>query len=156
MKRLDLRSPKTGRLLLAGSVLLLFTFYMLWQVNFYLAANLKKSYYMAFVPVLTAAALYFGGLRRETEYRLVLVYWLWYILSRILCGDRALEYEFVPCVDLSLMLPCLLTGLVRADYLLPPDVQARNAEDGTVRQRNYWNVMRRMGAYFLDQEETTT
>lgn len=112
MKRLDLRSPKTGRLLLAGSVLLLFTFYMLWQVNFYLAANLKKSYYMAFVPVLTAAALYFGGLRRETEYRLVLVYWLWYILSRILCGDRALEYEFVPCVDLSLMLPCLLTGLV--------------------------------------------
>lgn len=51
---------------------------------------------------------------------------------------------------------CLLTGLVRADYLLPPAVQARNAEDGTIRQRNYWNVMRRMGAYFLDQEETTT
>ncbi|MCR5370727.1 MAG: DEAD/DEAH box helicase [Clostridium sp.] len=50
---------------------------------------------------------------------------------------------------------CLLSGLPRADYLLPPAVQVRNAAAGTVRQRNYWHVMHRLGAYFRTEEEQT-
>ena len=103
---------RRGPRLLALSVLLLILFYMAWPVNFYLAENLKRSYYMAFVPVLTAGALYFGGLKQGREYLLVFLYWIWFLLTRILCGDPALKLEYVSWVDLSLMLPCLLTGLV--------------------------------------------
>jgi hypothetical protein len=44
---------------------------------------------------------------------------------------------------------CLMKGLPRADYLLAPEAQQKNIrEAGSIRERNYWKAMRRIGAYF--------
>ena len=94
-----------------AGVLLIFLFYMLWPVNFYLARNLKTTWYMMAVPVLVAGSLYFRRLRDGLEIKLLVYYWLWYILSRILNGDPALVGDFVYVFDLSLMIPFLLLGL---------------------------------------------
>lgn len=44
---------------------------------------------------------------------------------------------------------CLLEGLVRADYLLSPELQARLAANArTIHEHNYRRVMQKMGQYF--------
>ncbi len=44
---------------------------------------------------------------------------------------------------------CIQEGLVRADVLLPDAVQKRNQKAaGTVHEKNYWNVMRKLGKEF--------
>lgn len=95
-----------------GAVFLLLLYYMLWPVNFYLAENLKNTWFVMAVPPLVAGVLYFRRLQDGTEYRLLVCYWLWYLLSRILNGDPALVEDFVYVFDLSLMLPVFLLGLV--------------------------------------------
>ena len=94
-----------------AAVLLIFLFYMLWPVNFYLARNLKTTWYMMAVPVLAAGVLYFRRLRDGWEAKLLALYYVWYLLSRILNGDPALVEDFVYCFDLLLMLPFFLLGL---------------------------------------------
>ena len=100
------------RLFLALSVFALFFYNMVWPVHFYLARSLHETYYVAFVPVLVAAALYFFRLRNGPEYRLLVFYWLWVWVSRLLNGDFALVNDFRFCFELSLILPFFLTGLV--------------------------------------------
>lgn len=109
----SLSSPDRRRkILLAASVFLLSVYYMFWQVNWYLAANIHAGIFLAFTPVLTAATLYFFRKDHVPESKLLLAYWIWFVLTRILCGDRVLSLEYVDCLDLSLMLPFLMLGLV--------------------------------------------
>ena len=93
------------------SVLLLFCFYMLWPVNFYLAETIKGTYYMMAVPVLTAGVLYFRRLRDGREAQLLLAYWLWFWLTRVLNGSPALQHDFQLTFDLGLMFPLFVLGL---------------------------------------------
>ena len=95
-----------------GAVFLIFLFFMLWQVNFFLARNLKTTWYMLAVPALTAGVLLVRGLRDGAEIKLLVCYWLWYLLSRVLNGDPALVEDFLYVFDLQLMIPFLLLGLV--------------------------------------------
>ena len=47
---------------------------------------------------------------------------------------------------------CLLEGLVRADFLLPEEEKRRRASHAASRyDRNYWQAMRKLGAYFIDK-----
>ena len=93
------------------SVLLLFCFYMLWPVNFYLAETIKSTYYRMAVPVLIAGVLYFRRLRDGWEGRLLLAYWLWFWLTRVLNGSPALQHDFQLTFDLGLMFPLFVLGL---------------------------------------------
>ena len=94
-----------------AAVFLIFLFFMLWQVNFFLARNLKTTWYMMAVPVLTAGVLYFRRLQDGLEIKLLVCYWLWYLLSRVLNGDLALVEDFLYVFDLQLMIPFLLLGM---------------------------------------------
>lgn len=106
-------SPDRRRkLLLAASVFLLSLYYMLWQVNWYLAESIHFGLFLAFTPILAAASLYFFHKDHVPESKLLLAYWLWFVLTRILCGDRVLSLEYIDCLDLSMMLPFLMLGVV--------------------------------------------
>ena len=49
---------------------------------------------------------------------------------------------------------CLTLGLTRADYLLPEKEQtARVRRADTAHQRNYWRIMKRVGAEFREKDE---
>ena len=96
---------------LALAVFTLYLFYMLSQVNFYLYRSLRLSYYPALVPVVVAGALYFFR-GKQLEYRLLLGYWLWFVISRMLNHNLALTEDQYLWFDLSLMLPFLVLGLV--------------------------------------------
>ena len=95
----------------AAAVVLLLSFYMLWPVNFYLAESLKNSYYMIAVPLLVGGVLYFRKLRDGLEYKLLLGYWIWFWLTRVLNGSPALNHDFQITFDLALMIPFFGLGL---------------------------------------------
>lgn len=99
------------RFAFAAAVFILFLYHMLWQVNFYLCQSLRETYFNAAVPVLVAGTLYFRRLKGGAEYRLVLAYWLWLVLSRFLHGDLALTADYRLVLELSLMLPFFALGL---------------------------------------------
>ena len=95
----------------AAAVFLLFCYFMLWELNFYLAETIKTTWYMMAVPVLTGGVLYFRGLRDGPEFRLLLAYWLWVWLSRALNGAPFLQYDFQLFFDLGLMFPFFALGM---------------------------------------------
>lgn len=95
-----------------AAVFALAMMFMLWQVNFYLFANIRNTYFMALTPVLVAASLYFWRLKNGPEYALLVVFWLWYAASRILNGDPVLVYDYSAVTELSLMIPFFVLGLV--------------------------------------------
>ena len=111
MKHEELRAAVLRRSLFSAAVVLVFLFFLTWQLNFYLAENLKNGVYLLLTPVLIAGALAFCRPRGRTEYRLLLVYMLWVVVTRVLNGDRTLALEWRFVLDLALMLPFLLLGL---------------------------------------------
>ena len=96
---------------LALAVFCLYLFYMLSQANFYLYRSLRETYYLAAVPVVVAGTLYFFR-GKQLAYRLLLVYWLWFVVSRMLNHNLALTEDQYLWFDLSLMLPFFALGLV--------------------------------------------
>jgi O-antigen ligase len=111
MKYEELRTAVFRRSLFSAAVVLVFLFFLTWQLNFYLAENLKNGVYLLLTPVLIAGALAFCRPRGRSEYRLLLAYMLWVVVTRVLNGDRALALEWRFVLDLALMLPFLLLGL---------------------------------------------
>ncbi len=107
------RSPESRRrFALAAAVYLLYMFYMFSQLHFYLYQSLRGTYYAAAVPVVVAGTLYFRRFRDGTEFKLLVFYWLWFLLSRMLNDNLALVDDQHLCFDLSLMLPMFVLGLV--------------------------------------------
>ncbi|MBQ9250898.1 MAG: O-antigen ligase family protein [Oscillospiraceae bacterium] len=106
-------SPESRRrFALAAAVYLLYMFYMFSQAHFYLYQSLRGTYYSAAVPVVVAGVLYFRRFRDGTEFKLLVFYWLWFLLSRMLNHNLALVDDQYLCFDLSLMLPMFVLGLV--------------------------------------------
>ena len=110
MSLLSIQSRVNRKSIWALTVFLLLCFYMVWPVNFYLAESLKKSYYMAVVPLLVGGVLYFRRLRDGLEFKLLAGYVLWFWLSRVLNGSPALDKDFQLTFDLTLMLPFFALG----------------------------------------------
>ena len=108
----QIRSAVLLRTAYATAAVLVFLFFLMFQLNFYLAENLKQGVYLFVVPVLVTGVLYYRGLRDGAELRLMVLYMVWAVVSRILCGDTALNRGYLFLLDLSLMLPMLLLGLV--------------------------------------------
>lgn len=96
------------------AVFLLLCYYMVWPVNFYLAESVKATYYVIIVPLLVGGVLYFRRLQDGLEYRLLLGYWLWFSLSRIINNNPTLKYDFPFIFDLALMLPFFALGLAQS------------------------------------------
>lgn len=111
MKHEQIRAAVLRRSVFSAAVVLLFLFFLCGQLNFYLAESLKNGVYLFIPPVLIAGALYFCRPRGRTEYRLLLCYMLWVLLTRVLNGDRTLSQSYRFVLDLGLMLPFLLLGL---------------------------------------------
>ena len=93
------------------AVAAVFLYFLFWQLNFYLAESVKQGLYLFFAPVLICAALYFCGLRKGAEIKLLAAYMVWIVLTRVLNGDRVLQKEYLFVLDLALMLPVTLLGL---------------------------------------------
>ena len=111
MKHEQIRAAVLRRSVFSAAVVLLFLFFLMGQLNFYLAENLKNGVYLFVPPVLIAGALYFCRPRGRTEYRLLLCYMLWILLTRVVNGDPTLSRSYRFVLDLGLMLPFLLLGL---------------------------------------------
>jgi len=106
------QSPESRRrLALALAVFLLYMFYMTAEVNIYLYRSLRGTYYAWAVPVVVAGTLYFRRGKGGSEYRLLVCYWLWFLVSRALNHNLALVDDDYLCFDLSLMIPFLALGL---------------------------------------------
>ena len=103
--------PARRRLLLAAAVFLLVLYYVVWPVNFYLAQSLRYGLFLLALPMLLALCFFGFGLGPGMEYRLMVLYWLWLLVSRVLCGDVALQEEIRVVYDLGTLLPCVLAGL---------------------------------------------
>ena len=95
----------------AVTVLLLFFYFQMGQVNYFLARSIKQGFYLYLPPVLFAGVLYFRRLRDGVEIRLFAAYFAWVVLTQILNGDRVLSRGFLFILDLSLMLPFVELGL---------------------------------------------
>ncbi|MBO5555944.1 MAG: hypothetical protein J5927_02050, partial [Oscillospiraceae bacterium] len=104
--------PARRRLLLAAAVFLLLLYYILWPVNFYLAQSLRQGLFLLLLPMLLGACFLGYGRGRGPAWSMLVVYWLWLILSRILCGDVALQEDLRVVYDVGALLPCVLVGLV--------------------------------------------
>ena len=111
MKHEQIRAAVLRRSVFSAAVVLLFLFFLCGQLNFYLAESLKNGVYLFVPPVLIAGALYFCRPRGRTEYRLLLLYMLWILVTRALNGDPTLSRSYRFVLDLALMLPFLLLGL---------------------------------------------
>ena len=111
----DLSLPKQQedrrRLVFAAAVFAFYLFYLFAHVNIYLFYSLRETWVVAAVPVLVAAGLYFYRYRDCAEQRLLIWFFLWFILSRMLNGDIALTKDFWTLFHVSLMIPFLSLGL---------------------------------------------
>ena len=108
----DRRSAVLLRTAYTVSVIGIFLYFLMWQVNFYLAESIKQGIYLFFPPILLTGVLYFRKLKDGIEIKLVAAYLLWVVITRIINGDRVLSKEYLFVLDLSLMLPFMSLGLV--------------------------------------------
>ena len=106
------RSAVLRRTAFSLAVTLLFLFFLMWKLNFYLAANIKEGLYLFIAPVLIVGVLYFRGLRDGLESKLLAAFMAWLVLTRIVNGDRVLNREYLFLLDMALMLPMFALGLV--------------------------------------------
>ena len=106
------RSPESKyRLALASAVFLLFLFYLLAPLNIYLYNSLRGTYYAVAVPIVTAATLAWRRLRDGPEWKLLVLYWLCFILTRLINRNLALVEDQYLWFDLALILPMFALGL---------------------------------------------
>ena len=100
-------------LLFSCGVAFLLLYWMCFSVNYYLSARIYDgAVYRFLIPILFGGYLAVRGIRDGTEMRILLVYWLWAVLTRILNGDHTLTESLPRILDLTLMLLCFLPGLV--------------------------------------------
>ena len=95
-----------------AALLCLLFFHMLWYVNFFLAESLAGTFFLYPIPVLAAFYLYFRGLRDGPEIRLLLLFSLWLLITRVLNGDPALVREGYLVLDSLMMALFLSLGLL--------------------------------------------
>ena len=83
---------------------------MLLPVQNYDIHTLHFTFFLCIAPVLVAAVLYYRRLQDGLEYKLLLLYWLWFWFSRALNGSPLLDHDFRIFFDLSLMIPFFAFG----------------------------------------------
>ena len=111
-ERLTDRWEKQWVLLHAGACFALFLYYLLWQVNFYLAETLLYTVMPYGMALLVVLYFCFRRLKDGWEMRLLLAFWLWYLLTRVLTGDIGVEGEFVRTLELLIGFLFLPLGLL--------------------------------------------
>lgn len=104
-------SEKQSSQIMIISVFAFFLFFLFSRVNSYLFESLWATYYQFAVPVLTVWTICRNRKNRLIEYRLLVVFWIWFIISRLLNGDYALKAEYNQVVDLALMIPFFALGI---------------------------------------------
>lgn len=99
------------KLVFAICVLGIYLFYLFGNLNIYLFQSLSDTWYAALLPVLFAGTLYFCKQWGKWEYRILVLYFLWYVFSRMLCGDPALTGEYTTVLQISVMVPVFALGI---------------------------------------------
>ena len=94
----------------AATVLLLLCYYALLPSDNASLKTLQNTFLVWVIPILVAAVLYFRGLQAGTEYKLLLVFWFCFWLTRVLNGSPTLFHDFRAFFDLSLILPFFALG----------------------------------------------
>ena len=78
---------------------LLLMFFVSQHVNIYLWNTLHSRVFVAAFPVLAACFLFFYGRSLRLEAKLLLAFWLWFFLSRVMNGREVFIREFEIIVD---------------------------------------------------------
>ena len=94
----------------AGLIMLFFLF---GRLNHYLFISLYESnYYRLGIPAMVAVYCAVRGFRDGTEMKILILYMIWAVISRILNGDRFLLIEGDYLIDLSTMILLLAPGIL--------------------------------------------
>lgn len=96
----------------AAAIFLVLVFFTVMPVNVYLWQSVYDSLFSLVPPVLAAFYFYFCRLRGGTELRLLVAFFLWYFLSRLLNGGDCLTADFIGVRDYSLYFLCAAAGLM--------------------------------------------
>ena len=99
------------KLVYAISISAVYLFYLFSYLNIYLFQTLTTTWYAAFLPVLLVGTLYFCGQWEKLEYRFLVLFFFWYVLSRMLCGDPALKVEYLTVIQISVLVPVFALGM---------------------------------------------
>lgn len=99
------------KLALMIAVFLFYLFYLFSNLNIYLYYSLRETWFVLAVPVLVAGVLYFGRHWDKWEYRLMVAYCTWFLISRMLHDNIALTEDFMKTVDVFLLIPFFALGL---------------------------------------------
>ena len=99
------------KLVFAICIFGIYLFYLFGNLNIYLFRSLSETWYTAFLPVLFAGTLYFCKQWGKWEYRLLVLYFFWYVFSRMLCEGPALTGEFTTVILVSVMVPFFALGI---------------------------------------------
>ncbi len=88
-------------------------FLMFGRLNHYLFLSLYESnYYRLGIPAMVAVYLAVRGFRDGTEMKILILYMIWAVLSRIMNGDRFLVIEGDYLIDLSTMILLFAPGVL--------------------------------------------
>ena len=97
-------------------VFFLFLYFMVQPVNTYLWESIRGTYYYAVVPVLIAFCLYFRRLKDVVEIKLLILFALWYFISRFLNGMQTVINDFSGVLNFPLYFVFAVVG-----FLLTPE-----------------------------------
>lgn len=109
------QNPRSGErpaAIFAAAAFLVLCFFVSQHVNIYLWGTLHTRIFPAAFLMLTAAFLFFYARSLTIEAKLLLAFWLWFLISRLLNGVEVLEREFVPVVDCGVFFLMGSVGLV--------------------------------------------
>lgn len=88
-------------------------FLMFGRLNHYLFLSLYESnYYRLGIPAMVAVYLALRGFQDGTEMKILILYMIWAVLSRIMNGDRFLVIEGDYLIDLSTMILLFAPGIL--------------------------------------------
>ena len=104
---------KNRKLLFCVAVSLFIFYFLLSPVNYYLAKSLYEgAFFRMGIPVLLGIYLAARGLRDGKEVRILLLYWCWIAISRMLNGDPTLTSSLTRILELLLMVLLFAPGVI--------------------------------------------
>lgn len=111
MTQISTPQERRARLFSLAAFLLLL-FFVSQHVNIYLWNTLHKTAFLVAYPILAACFLYFNRRSLTLESKLLLAFWLWFFLSRIMNGWEVFKREFDIIIDYGVFFFLGSVGLI--------------------------------------------
>lgn len=108
----NLKPGERPAAIFAAAAFLVLVFFVSQHVNIYLWDTLHTRIFPAAFLILTFAFLLFYARSLALEAKLLLAFWLWFLISRLLNGVEVFKREFVPVVDCGVFFLMGSVGLI--------------------------------------------